>query len=76
MTPATEELKEQLARLPISERAELAHYLLGTLDESADRETETAWDAELARRGAEIRSGGVMGEPAASAFARLSRRGR
>jgi putative addiction module component (TIGR02574 family) len=74
MTPATEELKTQLANLPVGERAELAHYLLDTLDETVDTDAEAAWDDELARREAEIRSGTATGEPAASVFARLRNR--
>jgi putative addiction module component (TIGR02574 family) len=71
MTVAAEALKAQLARLPIEDRAELAHYLIDTLDEAIDPDAEVAWDAELERRGAEIRSGTAAGESAASVFARL-----
>jgi putative addiction module component (TIGR02574 family) len=71
MAATTEELKAQLASLPIEDRAELAHYLIDTLDEAVDPDAEVAWDAELKRRGAQIRSGTAAGEAAASVFARL-----
>ena len=44
--------------------AELAHYLLQTLDGGADEDAEAAWDAELARRAEEIVNGTAVGEPA------------
>jgi hypothetical protein len=74
MSTNAEELKSQLARLPVGERAELAHYLLLSLDEGADLDAETAWDRELALREGEIRSGVAMGEPADSVFRRLRER--
>lgn len=76
MTPIAEELKEQLSRLPLLDRAELAQYLLASLIEHSDDVAEAAWDAELSRRGDEIRSGQVIGEPAATVFSRLSQRRR
>jgi putative addiction module component (TIGR02574 family) len=74
MATATEELKSQLAKLPPADRAELAHYLISTLDEAADADAEAAWDEELARRQREIQCGTAVGEPAASVFARLRAR--
>src|SRR5438128_12244307 len=66
MAATTEELKAQLASLPIEDRAELAHYLIDTLDEAFDPDAEAAWDVELKRRGAQIRSGTAAGEAASS----------
>ncbi len=57
MSQTTEELREILAKLPMQERAELANFLIHSLDAAWDAETEAAWDAELARRGDEIISG-------------------
>lgn len=74
MSTEAEELKGQLAKLPSAERAELAHYLIDSLDEATDADAETAWDEELACREQEIRSGTAIGEPAASVFARLGDR--
>lgn len=74
MTQIAEQLKIQLSRLPADDRAELAHFLIDTLDETTDADAEAAWDMELARREAEIRSCTVVGEPAESVFARLRER--
>jgi putative addiction module component (TIGR02574 family) len=71
MASVTDELKDRLALLPVKERADLAQFLIHTLDEAADLEAEAAWDVELARREREIRSGQAAGEPAESVFARL-----
>jgi putative addiction module component (TIGR02574 family) len=71
MTQAAEKLKEVLVTLPVDDRAELAHFLLRSLDEEADPDVEAAWDAELTRRDAEIRSGQAELRPADEVFARL-----
>ena len=71
MTALGEKLKSELARLPIEDRAELASFLIGSLDEGADSDAEAAWDAELARRAEEIRTGKVVGVPAEKVFADL-----
>jgi putative addiction module component (TIGR02574 family) len=70
MSPSLEQIKSTLSGLPISERAELAHFLLDSL-ESADEDVAEAWRAELARRVAEIRSGKVIGKPIEEVLARL-----
>ena len=72
MSETAEQLKAALAQLPASERAALPHCLIRSLDEVADPDAEAAWDAELARRMAEIRSGQAVGEPAERVFAELS----
>src|SRR5205085_38332 len=74
MTPEAQALKTQLEELSTEDRAELAFYLIHSLDQIEDPEAEDAWDAELARRGEEIRAGVAVGEPAASVFARLRAR--
>ena len=71
MTEAAERLKPELSRLSQPERAELARFLIESLDEGADADAEVAWDAELARRLEEIRNGVAVGEPADSALADL-----
>ncbi len=67
----TEELKSQLAQLTPEDRAELAHYLIQTLDEPVDPDAEAAWDQELARREKEILSGTAIGEPLDVVVARI-----
>ena len=61
MPQTTEQLREELAKLPMQQRAELANFLISSLDAEWDTETEAAWDAELARRGEEIISGRARG---------------
>jgi putative addiction module component (TIGR02574 family) len=64
MTNIAEKLKSELARLSTKDRAELAHFLIHSLDNRVDRDAEAEWEAELARRAEEIRSGAAVGEPA------------
>jgi len=67
-----ENLKAELAGLTEQERAELAHFLLDTLDDTkADADIEAAWDAELARRADEIQRATAVGKPADQVFAEL-----
>ena len=70
-TEAAERMKPELARLTPHERAELARFLIDSLDEGTDDDAEAAWDAELARRMAEIESGTAAGEPGDAVFAKL-----
>jgi len=74
MTATTEKLMNELVTLPASERAEVAHYLLHSLDGETDSDAEAAWDAELARRADLIRSGRATGEPAEQVLAELRER--
>ncbi len=71
MTQVVDRFKVELARLSADERAELARFLIESLDEGADADAEAAWDAELDRRIEEIRSGQANGESAESVFAAL-----
>jgi putative addiction module component (TIGR02574 family) len=71
MLPTLDILKSEVGKLSSQERAELAHFLLSSLDPHVDPDAEAAWDAELARREAEIDSGKIIGRPAADVFARL-----
>ncbi len=70
MSPSLDQIKNSLSGLPVSERAELAHFLLESL-EPEDEGVAEAWRAELARRVAEIRSGKVVGKPVEEVLARL-----
>ncbi|MEO7299167.1 MAG: addiction module protein [Verrucomicrobiota bacterium] len=71
MSVTAEKIKTQLSSLPSNERAELAHFLIQSLDAKTDEDTEAAWDAELARRAEEIRNGTAKGEPAEKVFAEI-----
>lgn len=65
-----EAYKSQLEKLSREERTELAYFLLDSL-ESVEEGTAAAWDAEISRRVAEIRSGKANGKPAEEVFAEL-----
>mgnify|MGYP001174050442 CR=1 FL=1 len=56
-SPTLEKVRSEALSLSETERAELAHNLLASLDGPADTDVETAWDAEILRRLAEIDSG-------------------
>jgi putative addiction module component (TIGR02574 family) len=63
MSTGIEHWKAQLVALPAHERAELARFLLASL-EPDDEGVEAAWDAEASRRVDEILSGRAEGGPA------------
>ena len=74
MVVAMEKLKAELAALTERERADLAHFLLHSLDDAnaeSDADVEAAWDIELSRRADEIRYGTAQGKPANEVFAEL-----
>lgn len=74
MDIAMENLKAELAGLTERERADLAHFLLTSLDNAradSDADVEAAWDIELARRADEIQRGTAVGKPANQVFAEL-----
>ena len=74
MTAMVEALKSQVDRLSTEERAALACYLIDSLDETEDPDAQVAWEAELASREDDIRSGRAVGEPAVTVFSRLRAR--
>jgi putative addiction module component (TIGR02574 family) len=74
MSLVLERLKSELTSLTAIERAELAHFLIHTLDSEGEDDVEAAWGVELARRSEEIKSGGVEGKPAEQVFAEIRAR--
>ena len=64
-------LKEAL-KLPPEARAALAGTLLDSLDETVDRDAESAWEAEIVMRVKEIDEGKVNLIPWAEARARIA----
>ena len=74
MSQASDLFDSQLSQLPTNERAELAHLLLQSLDDSQDADAEAAWEQEITRRVAEIESGRATGRPAEEVMAELRRR--
>lgn len=73
MTESVERLKAQAGALSGPERADLAYFLLTSL-EPEEEGVEQAWRAEIARRVAEIRSGRAKGRPADEVLAELRER--
>ena len=70
MAQTMQQLKSQLDQLSTKDKAELACFLLGTL-EPEDEGVAAAWDLEIARRVDEIRRGDASGTPAEEVFAEL-----
>jgi putative addiction module component (TIGR02574 family) len=64
MSLTCQELKTAISRLPADERAELAQYLLRSLDEQDDEGARAEWFALAEQRMAEVRTGKVVGIPA------------
>ena len=48
---------EEILQLPAEERARLALELIRSLDSTPDPDAESAWDAEIERRAAEVSAG-------------------
>lgn len=72
MSATLEELKSTVSGLPTPERAELAHYLLLTL-EAPDDGAADDWLAVAERRVKEIQTGQVTGVPAEQVIESLRR---
>jgi putative addiction module component (TIGR02574 family) len=60
MTQTVEQLKSTVGALSAPERADLAYFLLTSL-EPEEGDAEAAWRDEITRRVAEIRSGQATG---------------
>lgn len=65
------ELKQQLATLSAEDRAELAVFLIDSLDPGMDEDADALWEQELSRRAGQIERGTVQGEPAEKVMDRL-----
>ena len=63
MTKATEEVLAEALRLDEDSRAQLAAELLASLDGPSDPDAESAWQAEIERRVADLKAGKVKLEP-------------
>lgn len=64
MSLTLQELKNASSSLPAGERAELAQFLLRSLDELDEEQTRAEWLALAEQRMAEVRAGKVVGIPA------------
>ncbi|MFL5330142.1 MAG: addiction module protein [Gemmataceae bacterium] len=73
MSATVDQLKSQAVTLTSAERAELAHFLLKSM-EPRDEGVEAAWKIEITRRVADIRNGTAKGRPADEVLAELRER--
>lgn len=74
MTAVVSKLIPLLEPLEVSDRADLASWLIASIDDSPaerDPDYERAWDEVIERRSQEIHSGAVTGIPAEKVFAQI-----
>jgi len=71
MSETAEKLKIELSQLSAKERAEIAYFLIHSLDEGIDENLETAWEQELTQRWQDINRKTAMGEPSSQVFSEL-----
>jgi putative addiction module component (TIGR02574 family) len=71
MTTTLEKIKKQIIALPMEERAELAHELILSLDQTASTDVEKSWNTEIKKRLDEIKSGKANGRPAENILAEI-----
>ena len=71
MTETAQRLRTELATLNSEDRADLACFLLESLNEESDANCEAELDTELDRRIAEIESGNLQGIPGDEVMAEL-----
>ncbi len=65
------ELRKQLVTLSAAARAELAQFLIESLDGEPNADAAEPWSLELNRRAESIRQGTASGEPAEAVMERL-----
>lgn len=73
MNATLEQIAQEALRLAPAQRAELADFLLGSLDSTPPDEVQRLWLEEAARRLAEIRSGTVETIPSEDVLAEARR---
>ncbi|BAY98436.1 hypothetical protein NIES37_23860 [Tolypothrix tenuis PCC 7101] len=71
MSETAEKLKLELSQLSAKERAEIAYFLIHSLDEEIDDNLEIAWDTELNQRLQDINCKTAIGEPSSQVFSEL-----
>ncbi len=71
MPGVLKQIKSQVGQLNLRERAELAGFLLQSLEPEQDAAIAKAWRKEIASRVREIRAGKANGKPAEQVFAEL-----
>jgi putative addiction module component (TIGR02574 family) len=76
MPSALAKVKTEVRRLNSRDRAELARFLLDSLEPEKVDSVARAWKKEIARRVKDIREGRAIGRPAEQVFADLRERRR
>ncbi|WP_339381897.1 addiction module protein [Calothrix parietina] len=71
MSETAEKLKLELSQLSAKERAEIAYFLIHSLDEGIDDNLEVIWDEELSQRLDAINRNPAIGESALQVFSEL-----
>jgi Putative addiction module component len=71
LSETAEKLKLELSQLSAKERAEIAYFLIHSLDEGIDDNLEIAWDTELTQRLEDINRKTAIGEPSSQVFSEL-----
>jgi len=74
MSEIAEKLKAELLQLTAEDRAELAYYLIRSLDDEDHGDVHSAWEAELEQRWRDMESGTVTGVPAQDVFAAMRKK--
>ena len=74
MTDIAEKLKGTLSQLAAEDRAELAYYLIRSLDDADEGDVQSAWEAELEQRWQDMERGTIVGVPAEDVFAEMRKR--
>jgi hypothetical protein len=74
MSTGLVDLERQLSELPVEQRAQLASFLLATLEPADEGDVEAAWVEEAERRLAAFRAGEMGTIPAEEALADARRR--
>jgi putative addiction module component (TIGR02574 family) len=68
MAATIETLTQEALVLPEKERAELAHRILLSLEDTLETGVEEAWEIEIAKRVEQIKRGKANGRPAEDVF--------
>ena len=71
MTEHAERVKQEVLQLPESDRAELAHLLIESLDEAEEADVEAAWGMEVEGRLRRIEEGKSHSRPAYDVLAEI-----
>ena len=74
MTDRTRELLAEVLKLPLPDRAELAAEVLASIDGEEDADADSAWLAEIERRGRRVLAGQSEGVPWEQVRARIEQR--